>query len=161
MLQSCGGVPKSAYNQMQGFKMVQEISPSEETDLLYLYSENNESNSIWRYDCSLNGNKVGEFRLGTYQIVRIYKEVGMHQITCMYYGSTRQIPEGNRYTMDVSLIIKAEGNKKHYVAVNQGFMNISSMKVVDESKFKPDQRFLTKNCLDCLHPAPKRFIKYN
>lgn len=159
LLQGCGK-PKSAFDQMQGFKMVQEIFPTEDSDLLYLYSVDTDGNSIWRYDCSLNGNKVGEFHLGTYQIVRMYKEVGVHQLTCFDYGSRRQIADEHKYVMDERFTIKAEGNKKHYIEFNQGFMNVSSMKVVDGSNFKPDERFLTNNCLDCLHIAPKRFPKY-
>ena len=155
LLQGCGS-PKSALNKMEGFKIAQEILPTEDSDVIYLYSTDTDNNSIWRYDCSLNGNKIGDFHLGTYQIARIYKEVGVHQLKCKSYGDPKR-----KYAIDERLIIKANGNERHYVEFNQGFMRISSIKIVDGSNFKPKDLYLTNNCTDCYHKAPKRFPKYD
>jgi len=156
VLQGCGK-PNTALDKAQGFKMVQELLPDEDSDLLYIYSSDTSNRDIWYYRCSLNGkNNIGEFGLGTYQIVRIYKEVGRHQLMCRYGGKSTE----KGYIMDGRIIINAEGNKKHYVEINMGFMNVTDMKTVDGSGFHPDESYLTNNCTDCYHAAPKRFPKY-
>jgi hypothetical protein len=138
------------------------MQPNDESDIVYLFS--NDNDPMWRMNCKVNNNPIGEFKCDNYQILRLYKDVGPHKIECKYWGHSdrrngRDVENKHKSTVDETFTITPKGNGRHYIEYSVGFMNIHSGELSSAKEFDENKLRLTDECYDCMRKAPRRPFK--
>lgn len=126
------------------------MQPDDESDIVYLIGN---SDYHWNVDCLVNNNPIGKFKFNNYQILRLYKDVGVHTLKCkVWYIDPTKV-----YYMPEQFTIKPKGNKKHYIEYDTGPFGTKSAELATHRDLNPNKHRLTQECFDCYEVAPKRF----